>query len=208
MNCILCGGSTEFFQIWRENEYLKCRSCSSLMLNPRDYIDEIKEKARYEEHNNDVEDKRYQAFVSPIVNEVLKEYKKNDMGLDFGSGTGPVISKLLKDKGYRIKEYDPFFANYPSRLEERYDYIVCCEVVEHFHDPVSEFKLLKSLLKTRGTIYIMTSIYKEDIDFTSWNYKDDITHVFFYHRDGLKWIKDNLGFSSMDIEGNLIKLKI
>lgn len=208
MNCILCGASTEFFQIWRENEYLKCSGCKSLILNPRDYIDATMEKARYEEHNNDVEDKRYQGFVAPIVDSVVKDYKEDHIGLDFGSGTGPVISKLLKDKGYNIKLYDPFFANYPNRLEEKYDYIVCCEVVEHFHHPLSEFKLLKSLLKPGGSIYIMTSIYKEDIDFTSWNYKDDITHVFFYHKEALKWIKDNIGFSSMEIKGNLIKFKI
>lgn len=208
MNCILCEGKTKFFQLWRNNKYFKCSRCNSVMLDSESYVDESEEKARYEEHNNDVEDKRYQAFVSPIVNEVLREYKENDLGLDFGSGTGPVISKLLKDRGYNIKEYDPFFANYPSRLDKKYDYIVCCEVVEHFHDPVGEFRLLKSLLKPGGSIYIMTSIYEEDIDFISWHYKDDITHVFFYHRDALKWIENNIGFSSMDIEDKLIKFKL
>lgn len=208
MNCILCGGSTEVFQIWREKEYTKCSSCNSLMLNPKDYIDETEEKTRYEEHNNDVEDKRYQAFVSPIVNSVLKDYKKDHLGLDFGSGTGPVISKLLGDNGYNIKVYDPFFANYPDRLEVKYDYIVCCEVIEHFHKPEREFTLLKSLLKPGGSLYIMTRIYSEDIDFTTWNYKDDKTHVFFYHKDGLKWIKDNNGFSSMDIKEDLIIFKL
>ncbi len=208
MNCILCRASTEFFQTWRGNEYRKCSVCNSVLLNPQNYINEVDEKARYEEHNNDVEDKRYQAFVFPIVKGVLGDYKEEDTGLDFGSGTGPVISKLLKDSGYNIKVYDPFFANYPDRLEVKYDYIVCCEVIEHFHDPVREFKLMKSLLKSGGSIYIMTNIYSEDIDFISWNYKDDITHVFFYHIDALKWIRDNIGFSSMEIKGKLIKFKI
>lgn len=208
MKCILCDGETEFFKIWRENEYLKCTGCNSLLLNPKDYVSEKLEKARYEEHNNDVDDKRYQNFVSPIVGAVLKEYGKDSIGLDFGAGTGPVISKLLRDNGYNISIYDPFFANYPDRLEKKYDYIVCCEVVEHFHDPVEEFNLMKSILKPGGRIYIMTSIYKEDIDFISWNYKDDITHVFFYHRDALKWIKDNIGFHSLEIKDNLVKFRI
>lgn len=207
IDCTLCGASAEFFKLWRESEYFKCTKCSSILLNPKYYISEREEKARYEEHNNDVNDKGYQDFVSPIVSAVLCEYKEDDIGLDFGAGTGPVITKLLGDSGYNIKIYDPFFANHTDRLKKKYDYIVCCEVVEHFHDPVKEFRLMESMLKPGGTIYIMTSIYNEDIDFISWNYKDDTTHVFFYHVDALKWIKENIGFSSMEIKEKLIKFK-
>lgn len=204
MNCILCGNDTELFKIWREKEYYSCSGCESIMLEPNHYIKNKEEKERYEEHNNDVEDKGYQEFVWPIVKAVLGKYKENHKGLDFGSGTGPVITKLLQEKEYNIKTYDPFFANYPERLNEKYDYIVCCEVIEHFHDPIKEFKLLKSLLKPGGTLYIKTKIYSKDIHFDSWNYKDDNTHVFFYHENALKWIKTNYDFSHLKIEKNLI----
>lgn len=208
MECILCGSNTASFKNWRNLEYLKCRGCSSVLLNPKNYVNAKEEKERYQEHNNDVNDKRYQKFVYPIVKEILFDYKEEDIGLDFGAGTGPVISKLLKDKGYNIKIYDPFFANYPDLLEDKYDYIACCEVMEHFHNPRAEFHLMKSMLNLGGTIYLKTSLYDEDIDFIKWNYKDDQTHVFFYHRDALEWIKTNIGFSSMEIKENLIKLKI
>ncbi len=208
MKCILCEGSTRFFENWRDKEYLKCDNCNSLLLNPADYIDKIQEKKRYEEHNNDVNDKRYQNFVYPIVAEVLSDYSVYDKGLDFGAGTGPVISKLLKDKGYDIKIYDPFFANHPYLLEDKYDYIVCCEVIEHFHNPKAEFELMRSMLNPEGSIYIKTSLYKEDIDFITWNYKDDMTHVFFYHKGALEWIKENMGFSSLEIKKDLIKFKV
>ena len=208
MNCTLCGSDTEKFKTWRENQYYSCNGCKSIMLDPIDYISERGEKARYEEHNNDVEDKRYQAFVSPIVREVIKDYKKHHKALDFGSGTGPVITKLLRDQDYNIKKYDPFFANNPEVLEEKFDYIVCCEVIEHFHNPKEEFKLLKSLLKAGGSLYIMTSLYSEDIDFLSWNYKDDITHVFFYHKKALEWIKKEFDFSYLKVEKNLIIYRV
>ena len=208
MDCILCGSRTEFFKMWRENEYRQCSGCSSILLNTKDYVNAEQEKERYQEHNNDVEDKRYQKFVSPIVDGILNDYGKYHVGLDFGSGTGPVISKLLKDKGYNIKLYDPFFANYPCRLKEKYDYIACCEVIEHFHHPLREFKMLKELLKPGGSIYIMTSLYSHKVDFISWNYKDDITHVFIYHRDAIEWIKNTLGFSKMEVDKNFIKLSI
>lgn len=208
MNCILCGSLTEKFKVWRENQYYRCKGCGSIVLDPMAYVSGKEEKTRYEEHNNDVEDKRYQKFVSPIVSEVLKDYSKNHKGLDFGSGTGPVITKLLRDQDYNIKKYDPFFANSPQVLEEKYDYIACCEVIEHFHDPKKEFKLLRSLLKAGGSLYIMTSIYSEDIEFDSWNYKDDPTHVFFYHKNALEWIEKEFGFSHLEIKKDLIIYKV
>lgn len=208
MNCILCEKDIEKFKIWRGNQYYRCKGCRSLILDPLAYVSEKEEKNRYEEHKNDVEDKRYQDFVFPIVSKVLKDYSKSDKGLDFGSGTGPVISKLLRDQKYKIKKYDPFFANNPEVLEEKYNYIVSCEVIEHFHNPRKEFKLLRSLLKNGGSLYIMTNIYNEDIDFNSWNYKDDATHVFFYHKKALEWIEKEFEFSSLEIDNNLIIYRI
>jgi len=101
-------------------------------------------------HNNDVNDSGYHKFVSPIVNAVLNDFLPEHKGLDFGAGTGPVISKLLTDRNYQIKQYDPYFFNLPELLQKKYDYIVCCEVIEHFYDPDKEFQLLKSLLKARN----------------------------------------------------------
>ena len=204
MDCILCGSHTELFKIWREKEYYSCSGCESIMLEPSYYIKNKEEKARYEKHNNYVEDKGYQEFVGPIVQAVLNDYGEDHNGLDFGSGTGPVITKLLREKGYNIKVYDPFFANYPERLDEKYDYIVCCEVIEHFHNPKEEFKLLKSLLKPGGSLYIKTNIYSKDIDFGLWSYKNDITHVFLYHEKALEWIGSNYKFSNLKIEKDLI----
>jgi len=208
MRCLLCKSLVENFQYWEEKEYLQCTNCSSVMLNPRHYLSSKKEKQRYKEHDNDIYDKRYQAFVSPIVGAVLKDYQKTHKGLDFGSGTGPVITKLLRDHNYKIDTYDPFFDNNKERLKGTYDYIVCCEVVEHFHHPRLEFNRLKEMLKPGGSLYIMTSIYHEDIDFKAWYYKNDSTHVFFYHRKALEYIKRQYNFSKITIRENMITYKL
>lgn len=73
MDCILCGSGVELIEVWRENKYYSCNNCKSIMLDPRNYISNKKEKERYEKHDNDVEDKGYQDFVYPIVKEVLNE---------------------------------------------------------------------------------------------------------------------------------------
>lgn len=207
MKCILCNGEIEKFKVWRKKDYKKCKNCSSVMLDKKFYLTPKKEKERYEEHNNDVYDKRYQSFVSPIVEEVLKDYDVSHKGLDFGAGTGPVITKLLRDHDYSIDIYDPFFANYKDKLTKKYDYIVCCEVMEHFHNPKLEFKRLKSMLKPLGSLYLMTSIYDEKIDWESWNYKNDPTHVFFYHKKALEFIENEYNFKKMNIKGNMIIYK-
>lgn len=168
------------------------------------YYNSEQEKGRYEEHHNSVEDKGYQSFVTPITNGIFRDYKPTDIGLDFGAGTGPVISKLLEDAAYQIKQYDPFFHNYPELLEDQYDYIACCEVIEHFNDPYKEFELLKRLLKPGAKLYCMTSVYDSTIDFDKWYYKNDPTHVFIYRKETLEWVAQQLDFSKLTIEKNLV----
>jgi len=162
------------------------------------------EKSRYKEHNNDTEDQGYQNFVSPITTAILNDFTPAHSGLDFGAGTAPVISKILQDHQFQIKQYDPFFYNYPELLNDKYDYIACCEVIEHFNDPYREFSLLKSLLLPSGKLYCMTDLYNESIDFHKWYYKNDQTHVFIYHEKTIHWIKKEFKFSDVKINGRLI----
>lgn len=166
-------------------------------------MSESDEKKHYEFHNNDVNDKGYQQFASPIVKIVLNDFTPKHSGLDFGAGTNSVIVKLLKDKKYNIVEYDPFFSNHPEVLEKQYDYITCCEVIEHFHHPFEEFKKLFQLLKLGGKLICMTDFFSETQNFDTWYYKNDHSHVFFYHPKTMEWITKNIGFSSYTIEGRV-----
>src|SRR6056297_1064292 len=200
MECSLCGAQARPFDIARKRRYYQCNYCQSILLDPDDYVSVPEEKERYEKHNNDVHDPRYQEFVSPIANEILNNHQPHENGLDFGSGTGPVITKLLRDTGYQINTWDPFFDNDPSVLEDTYHYIACCEVAEHFHHPRNEFKRLRNLLKPGGILYCMTEIYTPGISFQSWNYKNDVTHVIFYHTRALEWICQQLNFSNLSIQ--------
>lgn len=161
----------------------------------------------YKQHNNDVTDVRYQNFVSPIIAAVKNFYSTDSLGLDFGAGTGPVVSKILDDNGYTIKQYDPLFHNDTNVLKLKYDYIVCCEVIEHFHYPRKEFDLLKKLLKPKGHLYCMTHLYSREIDFSNWYYKNDNTHVFIYQPETLMKIKDIYNFFSLTKEGRLATFK-
>ena len=206
--CILCGSEAVFFQHTRKRHYYQCTHCRSVLLDPDDYISAGEEKERYEKHNNDVHDPRYQKFVWPVAQKILENHTAEEHGLDYGAGTGPVITKLLRDRDYRINTWDPFFDDDRQLLESTYHYMVCCEVVEHFHRPLQEFHRLRRLLKPGGSLYCMTQLYDEGMDFKRWNYKNDETHVIFYHKNALDWIARQAGFSGLSVsDGKLIVLQ-
>ena len=208
VRCPLCNSESRLFYYNNKKKYFKCMFCFSVFLLPEYFLSPEMEKKRYKEHNNDVNDPGYQKFVKPIIDEISVKFNQVHLGLDFGAGTGPVITKLLEEKGYKMKLYDPFFWNDPQILELKFDFIACCEVMEHFHNPAKEFKLLRSLLKAEGSIYCMTELILEEQDFSNWYYKNDPSHVFFYHNKALKWIQKNFNFSYLKIKGRLIELAV
>ena len=206
--CPLCNCASEMF--FQNNKILfhKCTNCKGVFLDKKLLPNPKTEKLRYFKHENNIEDIKYQQFVAPITNLILNDFTKNHKGLDFGAGTGAVISKILKDNNYSIKLYDPFFHNHTSLLKQKYDYIACCEVIEHFHNPNKEFELLKSLLTPNGKLYCMTNIYNKTINFIGWSYKNDPTHVFIYQKETLNYIKKEFGFENIIINNNLVVFSI
>ncbi len=201
ISCPLCGmASTPF----ADGLYRNCNGCEGIFLSVEKLPDQKTELTTYKAHNNDVTDKRYQKFVSPITKAILQHFDPKHKGLDFGAGTGPVISHMLQNQGYSIVQYDPYFHPYPDLLKDAYDYIACCEVMEHFFSPKSEFALLKSLLKPGAALFCMTHIYEDSIDFTQWYYRTDPTHVFIYRKSTLEWIAKEFGFSGLEIDKRLI----
>jgi len=202
--CPLCHSEASLFHENEHRIHYQCPTCFGIFADTKSRPSETIEKKHYKKHNNDVEDKGYQEFVSPITDSIRKDFDTKHKGLDFGAGTGPVLSKILKDNGYSIVQYDPYFHNYPELLTHQYDFIASCEVIEHFYSPHKEFSLLKKLLKPNGKLYCMTHIYDESIDFNKWYYKNDPTHVFIYHQKTLSWIQKEFRFSQLCINNRLI----
>jgi SAM-dependent methyltransferase len=202
--CLLCQTESTLFIDYKTRLYYECPNCKGVFMNPSQFMSFENEKKHYAQHNNDVNDKGYQNFVSPITNSILKEYTPKEKGLDFGAGTGSAISKVLTDNHFQISQYDPYFHNFPKLLESQYDYIACCEVVEHFHHPHKEFKLLNKLLLPKGKLFLMTHLYEPTIDFRNWYYKNDTTHVFIYQKETMEYIKSIFNFSNMQITNRLI----
>lgn len=170
-------------------------------------LPEEDEKKRYLEHNNDVNDPGYRKFARPIADYITGNFSPGiSEGLDFGAGTGPVISRLLEERGFRISLYDPFFHPRKESLERKYDFIIASEVIEHFKNPYAEFKLLESLLKSPGSLAARTHLLSEGEAFEDWYYRKDPTHVFFYRQKTLEWLKEEFNFRSLSVDGKIIIL--
>ena len=181
MHCIICRNScVKSFSTNDDKIYWECGFCSGKFLDKTHYINNAQEKKRYLEHNNDINDEGYKAFLSKLTLPLLKKISTRAEGLDFGCGHGPALASMLAKKGFTISLYDPFFFPDTLVLSKQYDFITCTETVEHFQTPLKEFETLDSLLKPGGWLGIMTSFLTSDERFENWYYRRDPTHVTFY----------------------------
>ncbi len=204
MICTLCNSTL----IIRKDAYFyDCDMCKAIIKDKKYYLSPEEEKAHYEYHNNDVDDIGYQNFTMPITRYVLDNLLPTHKGLDFGSGTGPVISSMIKKKDYDIAQYDPFFAPSQNVFETTYDYIVSCEVFEHFNNPKLEIDRLVSILKPNGLLLIMTSLYTDTIDFETWYYKNDPTHICIYRSETIAYIAKEKKLDILELTDRFIVLR-
>ena len=181
MICILCRfNDTLSFQTIDNKTYWSCMFCECKHLDTSCFLSPEMEKQRYLEHNNDLKNKAYRAFLSKLSEPLKEKIPLGSHGLDFGCGTGPALADMLAQDGYEVSLYDPFF--YPDKnvLSKQYDFVTCTETAEHFHNPRKEFDRLDGLLKPGAWLGIMTSFLTEDDEFENWYYRRDPTHVTFY----------------------------
>lgn len=203
MPCPLCKTELQY-QI--DPKYFLCSGCNAYVMGSEHWLNADDEKARYDNHNNDVNDPEYRKFVSPISSAIQQDFKPKHLGLDYGCGTGPVIATVLQESGYNVQLFDPFFHPDYSYQDKRYDFIFSCEVFEHFFDPKAEIEKLIALLQPHGKLYIMTHLYDPDIEveFSKWYYKKDPTHVFIYTKKTMEFIEQHFPVQLEKIDGRLI----
>ena len=181
MLCNICGSdAVESFQTSDQKIYWNCSHCGGKFLDKDFLLKSNDEKERYLEHNNEIDDPEYRAFLAKLAIPLKEKILPSSRGLDFGCGHGPALADMFKKDGFEVLLYDPFFYPDTKVLSQQYDFITCTETVEHFHDPWKEFNMLNNLLKPGGWLGIMTCFLTTDDMFESWYYRRDPTHVTFY----------------------------
>ena len=208
MICIVCKhNNAVVFKNIKQKRYWKCSYCEAIFLDEKFYLSSKDEYKHYLTHNNDVNDPRYKKFLSHLILPLIERIKLNSIGLDYGCGPGPALSLILKEKGYQMFNYDPFFHPKKRNLLKKFDFISCTETVEHFHNPFSEFKRFNELLNNNGIIGIMTNFHSKQYIFENWYYIKDPTHVIFYNKKTFQIIAKIFKWDCEFLGNNLVFFK-
>jgi len=202
--CPLCQGeASDFFQN-TQHSFSLCSICSGIFRDRDQFLSLEDEKKRYLNHISCIVDTGYYEFIRPVIDEVANNFKKDSLGLDYGCGHTPVLSRHLVKEGFKVLEYDRIFFNNASILKEPYDFIISCEVIEHFFDPYREFKQQFNMLASDGKLICKTHPYAKEIDFASWYYKNDPSHVFIYQNETFEWIGEKFQLKNVKINDRVI----
>jgi hypothetical protein len=208
-DCPVCGNAESSLILEASDmRYRECPACRVLFLEKEFFPEPEEEHARYRTHRNTADNPGYTDFLARLASPLLERCMPGSRGLDYGCGSHAVLADMLGSAGMDMSVYDPFFHPKRDVLEDSYDFIACSEVVEHFHYPEKEFKRLRSMLKPDGLLGIMTGIYSDEIDFASWYYRRDFTHVVFYRIETFEVIARMLNLTLELPAKNIIFLRM
>ncbi|CAA6817638.1 MAG: Putative methyltransferase associated with DUF414 [uncultured Sulfurovum sp.] len=181
--------------------YYRCASCGFVFLDDEHIIDKRDEKAQYDLHHNGFENKGYVQMFEAFIDLAIEPYISNSKtALEFGSGPGPVLSKLLKKRGLEVDIYDLYYAPLKVYETKKYDLITSTEVFEHLQKPLEVLALLVKHTTKAGHIVLMTKFPpKEDKAFLAWWYRRDPTHISFFTPQSFEVMAKKLGLSVRSI---------
>ncbi len=205
--CPLCG-SEDLQKIAGTGDriYYRCSCCRLIHLAAHQRLDRKAEEARYRMHNN-VPDEGYIAFLSKLSKPLSDLLPRRSYGLDFGCGPGPVLAAMLRLLGHTVDTYDPYFADNPQVFSRRYAFITATEVAEHLYHPGRDFARLLGMLTPGGLLGIMTKLIDESVDFSTWYYRRDPTHVCFYSCESFAWVAEAHQAEIIRCEGDVIIMR-
>lgn len=199
-----------------------CGKCSHLQTKPIEDIEKYYDESYNILINSEEEDQLYfskdgvKSFRVDHQVKVLKDNLDIPTGakvLDFGSGKGATIKKLLGERpditphlfdvsDAYTKFWDQFCAseNYntyklPEKWNSYFDIVVSFFALEHVENPQSFLKDIYGLLKEGGSIYgIVPNTYQNPGDFVV------IDHVNHFSEYSLKYVLEAAGFTKVVVD--------
>ncbi|GAB6096381.1 class I SAM-dependent methyltransferase [Desulfatiferula olefinivorans] len=196
--CVICGdGGAKTVERAGAGVYYSCAACGVTFLEPDQRLSAEEERKRYGLHRNRPDDKGYRRFLETLADPLIPMLKPGARGLDYGCGPVPVLATMLRAAGHPTAVYDPFFFADSAPLETTYDFVTCTEAAEHFYRPIEEFQTLDRLLVPGGILAVMTTFRTDTVDFSTWHYRRDPTHVIFYREETMHCLAGRFGWTCM-----------
>ena len=177
-------------------DFLHCGACDMVFVPRTLLLDEEGQKARYLQHNNDVDDPAYRKFLGRMYYALRPRLKSGWQGLDYGAGPGPALQRMMIEDGFEAEVYDIYFYPDESVLTATYDFVTCTETIEHFANPREELDRIDGLLGSGGWLGVMTGMLETWENFADWYYHRDPTHVNFFSHATMNWIGENYGWEA------------
>ncbi|GAL29258.1 putative methyltransferase [Vibrio variabilis] len=207
-SCPLCSGqSVHHYHSDKKRDYLQCSRCELVFVPRAQRLDAVSEKAHYDLHNNDPQDKGYRRFLSRLADPILQRIAPGSKGLDFGCGPGPTLSLMLTEQGHDMALYDLYYYPDKSVLDNSYDVVTATEVIEHLYEPNQVWQQWLSLIKPGGWLGLMTKLVIDVDAFAKWHYKNDQTHVVFFSRATFLYLAERDGLDIEFIGNDVILLR-
>ena len=169
-------------------DFLHCPNCDLAFVPRAQQLPPDAQRARYLQHNNDIHDPAYRAFLGRLYYPLKPHLTPGSTGLDYGAGPGPALQQMMLEDGFHARIYDLYFHPDQSALAQTYDFITCTETAEHFADPAHEFARLDALLRPGGWLGVMTGMLPDWDAFPTWHYHRDLTHINFFSRRAMQWL--------------------
>ncbi|CAA6805463.1 MAG: Putative methyltransferase associated with DUF414 [uncultured Sulfurovum sp.] len=205
--CKICQDKTSLIKdLKKELLYYRCTSCAFVFLDDLHIIDKVQEKQQYDLHHNGFENEGYVQMFEDFINLAVDPYLLNiKTVLEFGSGPGPVLSKLLEHRGLEVDIYDLYYAPIEVYASKKYDLITATEVFEHLAEPLEVLALLVKHTNMNGYIILMTKFPpKDDKAFINWWYRRDPTHISFFTPESFEIMAEKLSLKVLKIFNNNI----
>lgn len=187
-------------------KFLHCLTCDVIFVPQEFHFTPEQEKSRYETHQNSNLTPGYREFlmkfIGPLWPHLPNPRPVGFRALDFGSGPSPALQTLLAEKELMIETFDPYFTSDTKKPVGPYDLLCSTEVVEHFRDPLSDWKKMVSLVKPGGLVAVMTQFHfaEHESFFQKWWYVKDPTHVVFYSQKSFAWLAKRFGLKILFVQ--------
>ena len=198
--CPLCSTLATKVESAIRRPLFACPGCDFRFVPASSHLSPELERDRYLLHQNNLSDTGYVKFLMEAV-DCLKAHMKGDEArgsvLDYGSGPTPVLVELLRREGFQAVGIDPYFGA-EDASGARFDAVVSTETVEHFRLPAIDWAKMIGRIRPGGLLVIVTSLVTVGVDFASWYYLNDPTHIAFYSDATFEYISRRWGLSLVD----------
>ncbi len=127
----------------------------------------------------------------------LLAHAKTSRILDYGGGNGTLAELMRADGFCDVTTYDPFMPRFEQKPDDRFDCVICFEVLEHSTEPGRTLSDITGMLTDTGIILLSTLLQPGDIDSQGlgwWYAAPRNAHVSLYSVASLERLASSAGF--------------